>query len=57
MLSLEKSLYISVIVCLFLILNIFVGMQNVLKNYNLIIMFIVIVVLITLATLSTISEK
>lgn len=57
MLSLEKWLYISVLVCLFLILNVFVGMQNVLKKYNLIMLFVVIVVLITLATLSTMNEK
>ena len=56
-LSLEKSLYISVLACLFVIINVFVGMKKLLKSYNIIMIFVVIVVLITLGTLSTISEK
>lgn len=57
MLSLDKSLYIAVLVCLFVILNVFVGMKSVLKNYNTVMLFVVIVVVITLATLSTLNEK
>jgi len=57
MLSLDKSLYISVLVCLFIILNVFVGMKSLLKNYNTVMLFIVIVVVITLGTLSTLNEK
>ena len=57
MLSLDKSLYISVLVCLFIILNVFVGMKTLLKNYNMVMLFIVIVVVITLGTLSTLNEK
>lgn len=57
MLSLDKSLYISVLACLFVILNVFVGMKTVLKNYNTVMLFVVIVVVISLATLSTLNEK
>jgi len=57
MLSLDKSLYISVLVCLFIILNVFVGMKSLLKNYNTVMLFIIIVVVITLGTLSTLNEK
>ena len=57
MLSLNKSLYISVLVCLFIILNVFVGMKSLLKNYNTVMLFIIIVVVITLGTLSTLNEK
>ena len=57
MLGLDKTLYISVLACLFIILNVFVGMKSVLKNYNTVMLFVVIVVVITLATLSTLNEK
>ena len=53
MLSVNKILNISLLVCLLLILMVFIGIQHNIKQYNVIMMFVSIVILVVLATLST----
>ncbi len=56
-LSANQILYISVIACLFLILNVVILMKNKIKSFSVIIIFISIISFIVLATLSTIKKN
>jgi hypothetical protein len=53
--SVNQILYITVLVILFIILNIFVGIKHMIKNYNLIIFVLCLVIIIVLGTLSAIN--
>ena len=56
-LSANQILYISVIACLFLILNVVILMKNKIKSFSVIIIFLSIISFIVLATLSTIKKN
>jgi uncharacterized membrane protein len=56
-LSANQILYISVLVCLFLILNIVVTLKNRLQSFSIIALFLSIIILIVLATLSSIKKN
>ena len=55
--SISQILYISVIGCLFLILNMLVIMKNNISSFNVIVILISIISFIVLATLSTIKKN
>ena len=56
-LSGNQILYISVLVCLFLILNIVIIMKNNISSFSTIIILISIISFIVLGTLSTIEKN
>jgi len=56
-LSSGQILYISVLVCLFLILNIVVIMKNKIASFSMIIILISVISFIVLGTLSTIEKN
>ena len=56
-LSSGKILYISVLACLFLILNIVVIMKNKIASFSMIVILISVISFIVLATLSTIEKN
>ena len=56
-LSANQILYISVLVCLFLILNIIVVLKNKLQSFSVIAMFLSIIILFVLGTLSSIKKN
>ena len=53
--TVNQILYITVLVILFIILNIFIGIKHIIKNYNLIIIILCLVIIIILGTLSAIN--
>lgn len=56
-LSSGEILYISVLACLFLILNIVVIMKNKIASFSMIVILISVISFIVLATLSTIEKN
>ena len=56
-LSSGQILYISVLICLFLILNIVIIMKNKIASFQMIIILISVISFIVLGTLSTIEKN
>ena len=56
-LSVNEILYISVLACLFVILNLIIMLKNKLQSFEVIALFLSIIILVVLGTLSSIKKN